>query len=646
MLCFRKKFNKNEAAASSSCLENYPEIFNDFDGYDSDFDKEYLPPEESSNSESADESTQDPNTLADEHVCADNAVVLGQILPKKSLKRKRVRKPETWKCNVRKAAHEAGKEYISIRKKVVPEKRIKTPKDCRNNCLFKCQNKITEDERKIIFNKYYTLNEHGKRLFILSTTNKFNVERHRKNKTDANSRRKQSFAYHFQIGSNRIQVCKVFYLGTLAISQTPVYTAHVKTDISNIPDTPKVGKHIKHKIPVEDVNFVKQHIESFPKIESHYCRANTEREYLDSTLSIKKMYSLYVESCIAAHKNAVKESFYRNIFSTEYNLYFHVPKKDRCDICEEVKLRKAENSLSEEKAKEYENHVKEKNATRNEKAKDRERKDTPFLVFDLQNVLSCPQAEISNYYYKSKLNVYNLTAILSSTKQVYCAEWHEMLMGRAGNDIASALIKILEAVFADNKTLETLILWSDSCVPQNRNSLMSYAIAYFLQMNPSIQSITMKFSTTGHSCVQEIDSVHSCIERVLAKVEYFSPISLLRILLKVNSAKPYKIIQMRIKDFKDYKSAFNYKVIPFSKVKALKFTNSFTEVEYKVSHQSLNWEKVSIRPLQKTRSMNVMAPKVVKEKKTLSAEKVKAIKSMYPWMPQVDKEYFESILPK
>ena len=82
--------------------------------------------------------------------------------------------------------------------------------------------------------------------------------------------------------------------------------------------------------------------------------------------------------------------------------------------------------------------------------------------------------------------------------------WNESLMGRAGNDLASALVKILEMVFSENKELKNLVLWSDSCVPQNRNSLISYAIAYFLQMNPSIQSLTMKFSTPGHSCVQEI----------------------------------------------------------------------------------------------------------------------------------------------
>nr|CAH7743761.1 unnamed protein product [Callosobruchus chinensis] len=120
---------------------------------------------------------------------------------------------------------------------------------------------------------------------------------------------------------------------------------------------------------------------------------------------------------------------------------------------------------------------------------------------------------------------------------------------------------------------------------------MSYAIAYFFKLNPSIQSITMKFSTPGLSCVQEIDVVHSCIERVLDKAEYFSPLSLLRILLKVNSVRPYKIIQMRKEDFKDYKSCtstFDYKLIPFSKVNALRFRSTSLQVEYKESHQSLN----------------------------------------------------------
>lgn len=84
--------------------------------------------------------------------------------------------------------------------------------------------------------------------------------------------------------------------------------------------------------------------------------------------------------------------------------------------------------------------------------------------------------------------------------------------------------------------------------------------------------------------------------------------SLLRILLKISSAKPYKIIEMHRGDFKDYRScnsAFNYKVISFSKVKALTFSNSFTEIT-----PMTKLGKVAIRPLQKTSTLNV--PKVRK----------------------------------
>lgn len=175
-------------------------------------------------------------------------------------------------------------------------------------------------------------------------------------------------------------------LGTLAISQTPVYTAHSVKDISNIPEVPKQGKHIKHKIAEDDIQLVKQHIESFPKVESHYCRANTQRQYLDSTLNIKKMYSLYTEFCENSKKQPVKETFYRKVFCNDYNLYFHVPKKDRCDQCEEVKVKMNENLLTDEKKQEYENHIKQKTATRNEKRREREN-NSAYLVFDLEKCI-------------------------------------------------------------------------------------------------------------------------------------------------------------------------------------------------------------------------------------------------------------------
>lgn len=83
------------------------------------------------------------------------------------------------------------------------------------------------------------------------------------------------------------------------------------------------------------------------------------------------MYSLYTEFCENSKKQPVKETFYRKVFCNDYNLYFHVPKKDRCDQCEEVKVKMNENLLTDEKKQEYENHIKQKTATRNEKRRER-----------------------------------------------------------------------------------------------------------------------------------------------------------------------------------------------------------------------------------------------------------------------------------
>jgi hypothetical protein len=45
------------------------------------------------------------------------------------------------------------------------------------------------------------------------------------------------------------------------------------------------------------------------------------------------------------------------------------------------------------------------------------------------------------------MNVFNLTAHESISKTVFCAIWDESVYGRGGNDIASALIAILEKIY-------------------------------------------------------------------------------------------------------------------------------------------------------------------------------------------------------
>ena len=97
------------------------------------------------------------------------------------------------------------------------------------------------------------------------------------------------------------------------------------------------------------------------------------------------------------------------------------------------------------------------------------------------------------FFCKRQLTMYNLPAI-TSEKQGYCTIWTEAMSGRAGNGIASAFICILNKIASDEPHINNIICWSNSCVPQNRNSYISQAILESLE-----------YSLAGHSCVQEVD---------------------------------------------------------------------------------------------------------------------------------------------
>lgn len=579
----------------------------------------------------------------------------------KKLTRIRQRHTGKWACNIRKECFDRGEEYISVRKKLVPARKIQTKKDCLDKCIYKCAQKVSENQRKEIFSNYYKLDAKEKKMFILNTTVMFNPERRRKGKNVTNSKKKNSFKYFFTLENDNIQVCKLFYCGTLCISQKPIYNVHKNKTISNTPGATAQGKHKKKFTSQESANLVKEHINMFPRVQSHYCRPDTQKEYLEGDLSIQRMYDLYTTFVQEKGFAPVKYCIYRKIFCTQFNISFHKPKKDRCDLCAEIELKGNEENISEELRLEYEKHLKEKQAMRENRRNDREN-DIPVLCFDLENVLSCPKAEIKNFFYKSKLSVYNMTAHLSVTKDVYCALWSEAVHGRSGNDIASAVYKILNQVLQEHLEFEEIILWSDSCVPQNKNSLMSFAMAHILQKFPHVKKITMKFSVPGHSCIQEVDAVHSVIERSLSKSEYFSPVSLLRLLVKIYSRKPYKIIQMGSHDFIDFQSysmKMNYKEVPFSKITWLQFSKCFFEINYKTSFLDSDFVSCNLRPRRNIRGQShgtadsseaEIIPMILKKNDataiTLPQNKIEALRSMFKWMPQVDVEYYKTILPQ
>ena len=170
------------------------------------------------------------------------------------------------------------------------------------------------------------------------------------------------------------------------------------------------------------------------------------------------------------------------------------------------------------------------------------------------------------------------------------------MYSRGGDDIASAVVRILEEVIKENPDIKDITTWSDSCVPQNRTQMISYAMLNVLR-ETKLNSITMKYSVPDHSCVQEVDIMHSNIERAMHVAEFYSPASFLRVLLNCHRQRPYKIMQMQKGNFKTFSSCssqFDFKKIPFSKVVEVRFSREYSKVKYKTCRTADSYTEVDI----------------------------------------------------
>jgi hypothetical protein len=260
----------------------------------------------------------------------------------------------------------------------------------------------------------------------------------------------------------------------------------------------------------------------------------------------------------------------------------------------------------------YQNHLKLKDLIRNDRNIDRNNKNKLVISFDLQKVITIPQSSVNNFYYKRKINVYNLTASESLSKSGYCAVWDEKTCGRTGSDIASALVAILNEILSKYNSIENLTLWSDSCIGQNKNSLITYALTHLIKNYPNLKEVILKFSVPGHGCVQEVDNIHSLIEKSFRNEEIFSLEKVCDLIKNAKRKNPLTVIELKKDDFKDYQTCaklFNYKSIPFTKIFQLKITQNLFEIEFRSSPDS-NFITANIRNYERSSKMNVNIEKI------------------------------------
>ena len=111
-------------------------------------------------------------------------------------------------------------------------------------------------------------------------------------------------------------------------------------------------------------------------------------------------------------------------------------------------------------------------------------------------------------------------------------------------------MKLLDRL--DKQGENTVILYSDTCGGQNRNSVVGSAIIHFLSRSKSIQQIEQKYFESGHSQM-ECDSMHSAIETTFQQQEIDLPSDYQLCMQMARPAKPYLVQEINHTDIMDFK---------------------------------------------------------------------------------------------
>ena len=285
------------------------------------------------------------------------------------------------------------------------------------------------------------------------------------------------------------------------------------------------GKHASHnKTPTEVIEYAKSFIYSLPLLPSHYCRKDSKRLYLPEEFkNITNLYNIYSEKCNEEDRTSMSLKVFSAYFKNNFNIAFHVPKKDKCHLCS---------------CKSYDVATKEEMEKMNKHLKDKEDSQKRFIFhqnlhekdrsiicesFDLQKVLNTPYSTNNmSLYYSRKIAVYNFTIYESGTRNGFCNVWTETDAHRGANEISTCLFNYVTNNIDKRGNIRTLLLYCDSCFGQNKNKTVLAMLHYALSKCNNLEVIQINYLIPGHTYMP-VDSMHATIERAVRKTTVWAP---------------------------------------------------------------------------------------------------------------------------
>lgn len=452
-----------------------------------------------------------------------------------------------------------------------------------------------------LFEQYHTLdlNSQGSYLMGLVETLPVQRRRHGTYEDSSVSRRQSTVSYTVPDGEGNLKrVCKKTFMNIFSISSQKLATIVKKKKAGEITYKDKRGGPTSFKYTNQDRQLVKNHINSFPRDDSHYGRGKSEKEYLSSDLNVTKLFEAFK---IKYPDSEIKIKFYRKVFLTDFKkLSFHRPRVDTCKTCDLLSCKsKSLNTreVQEAKKKLEIHHRKAENAYNlmKKEASDSMLPNSTIcnIVMDLQKVFPLPKLSHSDMYYSRQLSCYNFGLHVSDTDDGIMCVWHEGDSGRGGNQIASCL---LQAINSD--TLKTgkrnLSIWSDNCGGQLKNRMVVFLYIFLISCG-LMDKIEHKFLMSGHS-YSSADRDFGIIER-RAKVSKMEVVEdVIQVIQSARTIKPFKTIEMADKFFNfdaASRTFINTKALGISKVTCLRITKDEPGyVSYKKSYSELEeWSK-------------------------------------------------------
>lgn len=469
--------------------------------------------------------------------------------------RKRTRKPNMWKKNVRKFKRAKGEEYTNTKGVLVPAKQINTQYQC--PCKEKCHEKIKPERQGTLFAKFYEISNfdlQSSYLYSLVTV----ITKARSSITNANNAtsKPKEFTrlYHLpDINGKQVRVCKSFFKHVLQISDGRLTRVLKNKSVGDVPPVDKRGKHIpSNKTPDTKIDEVKNFINSFPKYDSHYTRHKSEtRKYLPPHLNLSIMYAEYKNK----FQVPVSKYMFEKIFNENFNLSFHAPVTDSCKRCDsfKVKIDACDNSEISKKneltiAKEL--HLRKAESALTNLKLDmqnaKENSDITVIIFDLMKTLPTPVISTGICYYKRQLWTYCLGIHNAGTDDMFMYVWDESTASRGPQEIGSCLLKFIK----EHVHTKKLIMYSDQCGGQNRNIKVA-ALCMHIVASPefTVEQIDHKYTVSGHS-FSSCDRAFGLVEK---QKKYFPDIYIPehwnKVILAARKKNPFKIVEMKRADF-------------------------------------------------------------------------------------------------